>query len=59
MEQFKSKYIQVLEWPSKSPDLNMNKNKSQGFKITHQSCSPSDLTEIEPMKGWNILSLYF
>ena len=41
------KSLNVLEWPSQSPDLNPNEHLWRDLKIAVQRHSPSNLTEIE------------
>uniref|UniRef100_A0A8C7JRH1 Tc1-like transposase DDE domain-containing protein n=1 Tax=Oncorhynchus kisutch TaxID=8019 RepID=A0A8C7JRH1_ONCKI len=39
--------LNVLEWPSQSPDLNPIKHVWRDLKTAVQLCSPSNLTELE------------
>ena len=39
--------LNVLEWPSQSPDLNLIKNLWRDLKIAVQQRSPSNLTELD------------
>uniref|UniRef100_A0AAZ3PEN6 Tc1-like transposase DDE domain-containing protein n=1 Tax=Oncorhynchus tshawytscha TaxID=74940 RepID=A0AAZ3PEN6_ONCTS len=41
------KSLNVLEWPSQSPDLNPIEHLWRDLKISVQRHSPSDLTELE------------
>jgi hypothetical protein len=43
----RDKSVNVLEWPSQSPDLNTNQHFCRDLKIAVQRCSPSKLTELE------------
>ena len=47
LEWFKNKNLNVLEWPSQSPDLNPIENLWQDLKIAVHQRSPSNLTELE------------
>ena len=47
LEWFKNKNLNVLEWPSQSPDLNPVENLWQDLKIAVHQRSPSNLTELE------------
>jgi transposase len=46
-EWLRDKSLNVLEWPSKSPDLNLIQHLWRGLKIAVQRRSPSNLTELE------------
>ena len=41
------KSLNVLEWPSQSPDLNLIKHLWRDLKIAVERHSPSNLTELE------------
>ena len=47
LEWLKNKKINVLEWPSQSPDQNPIKNPLHDLKIAVHKCSPCNLTELE------------
>jgi hypothetical protein len=45
--------LNVLEWPSQSPDLIPIKHLWRNLKIAVKRCSPSNLTELERIcRGW-------
>ena len=46
-EWLRDKSLNVLEWPSQSPELNPIELLWTDLKIAVQQCSPSNLTEIE------------
>ena len=46
-EWLRDKSLNVLEWPSQSPDLNPIEHHWRDLKIAVQRCSPSNLTEFE------------
>ena len=46
---FQDKSLNVIEWPSQSPDLNQIKHLWRDLKIVMQRHSPSNLTELETM----------
>ena len=52
--------LNVLEWPSQSPDLNLIEHLWRDMKITVQRCSPSNLTELESIcrEEWEKLPKY-
>ena len=45
------KSLNVLEWPSQSPDLNLIKHFWRDLKTAVQQLSPSNLTELVLSKG--------
>jgi transposase len=44
---FKGKHLNVLEWPSQSPDLNPIENLWYDLKIAVHQWNPSNLKELE------------
>jgi hypothetical protein len=46
-EWLRDKFLNVLECPSQSPDLNLIKHLWRDLKIAMQQRSPSNLTELE------------
>ena len=46
-EWLQDKFLNVLEWPSQSPDLNTIKHLWRDLKRAVQQRSPSNLTELE------------
>ena len=47
LEWFKGKHLNVLEWPSQSPDLNPIENLWLDLKIAVHKREPSNLKELE------------
>ena len=47
LELLRNKNINVLEWPSQSPDLNPIKNLWHDLRIAVHQCSTHNLTELE------------
>uniref|UniRef100_A0AAZ3QFL1 Tc1-like transposase DDE domain-containing protein n=1 Tax=Oncorhynchus tshawytscha TaxID=74940 RepID=A0AAZ3QFL1_ONCTS len=47
LEWFKGKHLNVLEWPSQSPDLNPIENLWYDLKIAVHQQNPSNLKELE------------
>ena len=47
LEWFKWKHLNVLEWPSQSPDLNPIENMWYDLKINVHKRNPSNLKELE------------
>ena len=47
LEWFKRKHLNVLEWPSQSPDLNPIENLWYDLKISVHQRNPSNLKELE------------
>ena len=54
LEWFKGKHLNVLEWPSQSPDLNPIEKLWYDLKIPIQQRNPSNLKELEQccLKEW-------
>jgi hypothetical protein len=54
------KSLNVLEWSSQSPDLNLIKHLWRDLKISVQRHSPSNLTEFERIcrEEWEIVPKY-
>uniref|UniRef100_A0AAZ3NWG1 Tc1-like transposase DDE domain-containing protein n=1 Tax=Oncorhynchus tshawytscha TaxID=74940 RepID=A0AAZ3NWG1_ONCTS len=52
--------MNVLEWPSESPDLNPIEHLWRYLKIAVQRCSPSNLTELQRIcrEEWEKLPNY-
>jgi hypothetical protein len=50
--------MDVLSWPSQSPDLNPIKNLLRDLKIAVQRCSPFNRTKLERIcrEGWENLT---
>ena len=46
-QRLRDKSLNVLEWPSQSPDLNLIKHLCRDLKISVQQHSPFNLTELE------------
>jgi hypothetical protein len=47
LEWFKGKHLNVLEWPSQSPDLNPIENLRYDLKIAVHQRNPSNLKDLE------------
>ena len=47
LEWFKGKHLNILEWPSQSPDLNPTENLWYDLKIAVYPRNPSNLKELE------------
>jgi transposase len=54
------KFLNVLEWPSQSPDLNPIEHLWRDLKIAVERRSPSNLTELEMIcrEEWEKLPKY-
>nr|ACJ02102.1 SPATA5 [Salmo salar] len=54
------KYLNVLDWPSQSPDLNPIEHLWRDLKMAVQQLSPSSLTELERIcrEDWEKLPIY-
>ena len=59
-EWLRDKFVNVLEWPSQSPDLNPIEHLWRDLKIAVQRHPPSNLTELERLsrEEWEKLSKY-
>ena len=59
-EWLRDKFLNVLEWPSQSQDLNPIKHLWRDLKIAVLRLSPSNLTELERVcrEEWEKLSKY-
>jgi transposase len=59
-EWLQDKSLNVLEWPSQSPDLNPIEHLWRDLKIAVQQCSPSNLTELDRIfrEEWEKLPKY-
>jgi hypothetical protein len=59
-ECLRDKSLNVLEWPSQSPDLNAIKNICRDLEISVQQHSPFNLTELERIcrEEWENLPKY-
>ena len=55
-EWFRDKSLNVLEWPSQSPDLNLIENLWRDLKIAMLRGSPSNVIELE--EKWDKLPKY-
>ena len=49
-EWLQEKSLNVLEWPSQSPDLNLIEHLWRDLKIAVQRCTPSNLTKLEALQ---------
>ena len=61
LEWFEGKHLNVLEWPSQSPDLNPIENMWYDLKIAVHQRNPSNLKELEqfcPVARCGILTIY-
>ena len=59
-EWLRDKSLNILEWPSQSPDLNPIAHLGRDLKIDVQQRSPSNLTELERIcrEEWEKLPKY-
>ena len=57
---FRDKFLNVLEWSSQSPDLNLIEHLWRDLKIAMPHCSPSNPTELERIcrEEWEKLPKY-